>query len=107
MQRAFLLRKPHSEVFLSKVVRSKTSQSHLPSGQTEGTESAAGNTTQKLLKPTEPGPEDCCQGGCRECVWDIYWRELKVYEAEKALQEGKAPPLDPFEELERRLAGKS
>lgn len=42
--------------------------------------------------------------GCKECVWDVYWQDLKAYDAERARREGKAPPLDPFEELERRLA---
>ena len=32
----------------------------------------------QLLKPTEPGPEDCCQTGCKECVWEVYWREYWV-----------------------------
>lgn len=46
----------------------------------------------------------CMQMGCKECVWDTYWADLKAYDREVALREGKAPPLDPFEELERRLA---
>ncbi len=33
---------------------------------------------QLLAKPKEPGLEDCCQTGCKECVWEVYWRELKV-----------------------------
>lgn len=46
----------------------------------------------------------CAQMGCKECVWDVYWQDLKAYDAERARREGKVPPLDPFEELERRLA---
>lgn len=58
-----------------------------------------------IVKPEEPGPEDCCQRGCQECVWDVYWRDMKAYNEQLALREGKPLPLDPFEELERRLAG--
>lgn len=38
----------------------------------------SGNSSEPLLRPTEPGPEDCCQGGCQECVWDVYSRDLRV-----------------------------
>lgn len=38
-------------------------------------------------------------------MWDVYWRDMKAYNEQLALREGKPPPLDPFEELERRLAG--
>ena len=33
------------------------------------------------LKPTEPGPEDCCNSGCESCVWTIYLSELEVWES--------------------------
>lgn len=59
-----------------------------------------------LTPPTEPGPEDCCQTGCVECVWDVYQRELHAYNLQQAKLKGEAPPLDPFEEMERRLFGK-
>ncbi|KAK9794324.1 hypothetical protein WJX73_008933 [Symbiochloris irregularis] len=65
-----------------------------------------GKQSDALVKPTEPGPEDCCQTGCKECVWEVYWRELQAYNAELARQKGEAPPLDPFEEMEKRLFGK-
>ncbi|KAK9822684.1 hypothetical protein WJX81_000366 [Elliptochloris bilobata] len=58
------------------------------------------------VKPVEPGPEDCCQNSCVECVWNVYWRELKEYERALAAWEGRTPPApatDPFEEMERRL----
>jgi Oxidoreductase-like protein, N-terminal len=81
-----------------------------------------------VVKPEEPGPEDCCQvshhtshnragracgrtptqstsqapccctqRGCQECVWDVYWRDMKAYDETVALAEGKPPPVDPFE----------
>ena len=37
------------------------------------------------------------QRGCQECVWDVYWRDMKAYNEQVALAEGKSPPLDPFE----------
>lgn len=57
-----------------------------------------------LGRPKEPDPEECCGRGCAECVWTIYWDDLKAYEAAMAKAQGRAPPLDPFEEMERRLA---
>lgn len=41
--------------------------------------------TTPLTPPQEPGPEDCCQSGCQECVWEVYYRERRAYE--KALAE--------------------
>lgn len=46
------------------------------------------------------------QTGCVECVWDVYQRELHAYNLQQAKLKGEAPPLDPFEEMERRLFGK-
>jgi len=57
--------------------------------------------TQGLVKPTEPGPEDCCQSGCLECVWDVYRRELLEYEKVQAIALGKPEPVDSFE-MERQ-----
>jgi hypothetical protein len=81
-----------------------------------------------IVKPQEPGPEDCCQvgwiyphtrvgracidslttpllllmqRGCQECVWDVYWRDMKAYNEQVALAEGRSPPLDPFEVYQR------
>lgn len=46
------------------------------------------------------------QSGCVECVWEVYTRELQKYNFKLAKREGHAPPVDPLEELERRLYGK-
>ncbi|CAL8470144.1 g9686 [Coccomyxa elongata] len=65
-----------------------------------------GSSKEVLVRPVEPGPEDCCQSGCLNCVWEVYRRELAVYNQQLAVQEGRpAPPvvLDPFEELERKI----
>lgn len=33
-----------------------------------------------LVTPRKPAePEYCCMGGCAECVWDIYAKELKAW----------------------------
>ncbi|EFJ43769.1 hypothetical protein VOLCADRAFT_96124 [Volvox carteri f. nagariensis] len=35
-------------------------------------------------KPTEPGPEECCQSGCNTCVWELYAEELANWKARVA-----------------------
>ena len=47
------------------------------------------------------------QSGCLECVWEVYRKDLIEYNRKLALLQGKPPPppvLDPFEELERKIA---
>jgi Oxidoreductase-like protein, N-terminal len=56
--------------------------------------------------PIEPAPEECCGKGCEECVWTVYWNNLREYEIIEAAKEGVERPLDPFELLEQRLAAK-
>ena len=34
-------------------------------------------------KPEYPDPEDCCDGGCRVCVYDVYDRKISLYEQKK------------------------
>ena len=75
-----------------------------------------------LAPPIEPGPEDCCQSGCAECVWEVYYRERREYERalaeQQQQQKGSAtggteepagaspppPPLDAFAALEAKVA---
>ncbi|GIL76807.1 hypothetical protein Vretimale_8719 [Volvox reticuliferus] len=74
-------------------------------------------------KPIEPAPEDCCQSGCKVCVWELYAEELSRWKAQVAPGEElqvekngeprvgelfKAPTEEPvglaaFRELEQRL----
>ncbi|KAK9821046.1 hypothetical protein WJX74_005505 [Apatococcus lobatus] len=80
-----------------------------------GPKSSSGQEVQKvkeldaegnaLVRPVEPGPEDCCQTGCVECVWDIYSRDLLAYKTAVAKQKGRAPPVDAFAEMEKQLYG--
>lgn len=51
-----------------------------------------------MTPPQEPGPEDCCQSGCQECVWEIYYRERRAYE--KALAERESGAEKEKEERE-------
>lgn len=34
------------------------------------------------VPPTRPEPEDCCNGGCARCVFDVYEDALDRYRAE-------------------------
>ena len=46
------------------------------------------------------------QGGCLNCVWEVYRLELSEYNKELAKRQGKPPPkpaVDPFAELERKV----
>ena len=46
------------------------------------------------------------QSGCQNCVWEVYRRDLAVYNQQLAVQEGRPPPpvvLSPFAELERKI----
>ena len=50
----------------------------------------------------------CCllAGGCLECVWEQYRRQLQQFQAQEARKRGEAfvPAEDPFEAMERQLA---
>ncbi|KAL5038765.1 hypothetical protein BDV3_001981 [Batrachochytrium dendrobatidis] len=37
---------------------------------------------QTLTHPNPPSSTDCCMGGCKTCVWDIYATEMDTYRAE-------------------------
>ena len=58
-----------------------------------------------LHRPREPLDDECCGRGCSECVWTAYWESMQAYEVAKADASGAPRPIDPFEALERRLAG--
>jgi len=45
------------------------------------------------LAPTRPSADDCCQGGCARCVYDLYEDALERYRADLAAwQARQAPP---------------
>jgi len=33
--------------------------------------------------PTPPEPNDCCGNGCELCVWDLYYEELRQWQAQQ------------------------
>ena len=36
------------------------------------------------VEPTRPAPEDCCNGGCVRCVFDLYEDAMDRYRADLA-----------------------
>ncbi|XP_047986649.1 NADH-cytochrome b5 reductase-like [Leguminivora glycinivorella] len=42
-----------------------------------------------MRQPIEPSKEDCCNSGCNPCVFDVYEKQLKLYEA--YLKNGESP----------------
>ncbi len=36
-------------------------------------------------KPVKPGYDECCAGGCPNCVWDVYYDELSRWRAAQGL----------------------
>jgi len=44
-----------------------------------------------LTRPSEPGPEDCCQSGCTYCVWEIYQQDLEAFQDQERAKKEKAP----------------
>lgn len=39
------------------------------------------------LKPQQPSPSQCCGGGCKPCIYDVYEKELAQWERAKAKQD--------------------
>ena len=40
---------------------------------------------QGIVKPYPPADDDCCGGGaCCPCVWDQYYAEMKIWNAQRA-----------------------
>lgn len=39
------------------------------------------------LRPQEPSPSQCCGGGCKPCIYDVYEKELAQWERAKAKQD--------------------
>ncbi|OXB82106.1 UNVERIFIED_CONTAM: hypothetical protein H355_008985 [Colinus virginianus] len=42
------------------------------------------------LRPREPSPSQCCGGGCKPCVYDVYEEELARWERAKATRDKSA-----------------
>lgn len=59
---------------------------------------------EKLYRPQEPAPGDCCGKGCAECIWTIFLESRRHYDGLVAELRGKPRELTVFEILEMRLA---
>jgi len=59
------------------------------------------------LEPQEPGPEDCCQQGCRNCVWKIYYDRHREWAERNGKVVKSRPPESMLERLERELEEKA
>lgn len=45
-------------------------------------------TVMTREKPTPPADYECCESECSPCVWDTYYEELNIWNAEqKAIRE--------------------
>lgn len=42
-----------------------------------------------LEKPTPPGDNECCENGCSPCVWDTYYDEMRLWQAEQTALKNK------------------
>jgi len=40
-------------------------------------------TVTSREKPTPPADYECCESGCSPCVWDTYYEELNIWNAEQ------------------------
>lgn len=41
-------------------------------------------------KPTPPEDYECCESGCSPCVWDLYYDDMREWQAEQAAQQDSA-----------------
>lgn len=48
-----------------------------------------------MKPPVEPSKEDCCDSGCNPCIFDVYEKQLKLYQ--KFIASGENPFDDPAE----------
>ena len=111
LRKASKLRHNNSLALLEKL-RHFTSSGTLLTQQNQNNQNnpspAIATPAEKFLPgpPPEPGTEECCGKGCEECVWTVYWNNLRDYQIAVAEAQGIERTLDPFEQLERRLAEK-
>ncbi len=45
-------------------------------------------------KPAPPEDWECCESGCDSCVWDIYYQELREWQASQSLKQESIEPPD-------------
>lgn len=49
------------------------------------------------VPPVRPAPEDCCNGGCLPCVFDLYEDAMERYRIELAAWHARRPGADTGE----------
>jgi hypothetical protein len=47
--------------------------------------------------PQRPEPDECCNGGCERCIFDVYADAMDRYEAELAAWKARHPGLSTGE----------
>jgi hypothetical protein len=51
-----------------------------------------------LDKPTPPEDYECCDNGCSPCVWDTYYDEMQVWQAEQTALKNSAEQTNKDDE---------
>jgi hypothetical protein len=41
-------------------------------------------------KPTPPEDYECCESGCSPCVWDTYYEDVQLWQAEQNAEKNTA-----------------
>lgn len=104
--RASRLRRGGNSAIIESLRYSTSSESSSSRQNKEQKKSPSPAAVSTSTPPTEPAPEECCGKGCEECVWTVYWNDLREYHISVAEAQGIERPLDPFEIFEQRLAEK-
>ncbi|XP_068630596.1 NADH-cytochrome b5 reductase-like [Battus philenor] len=53
-----------------------------------------------MIRPSEPSKEDCCNSGCNPCIFDVYEKQLKIYEKLKEKNEISLQSVNGISQLE-------